>query len=96
MFITLAKFLWDHFWKLISFGVTTGFIWFVASVQAPATVEARISTLESKYVNLNSDNENLKIGLGVNNNLFMRVDNKLDDMNKSIIRLSEQLRRDKP
>ena len=89
----IAVFLWDHFWKLVSFGVTTGFIWFVASVQAPATVEARILHLEVGQQYLRDENLTLKVGLGTNNSLFQRIDQKQDRMNEALIRLSEQVSR---
>ncbi len=89
----LLEFLWDHFWKLVSLGLTTGFVIFVNMVQSPATVEARITTLEISSAKSTYEREQLKIGLGANNVLYNRIDGKLDKVNETLIILSEQMKR---
>ena len=88
----LIEFLWNHFWKLLSLSLTTGFVIFVNMVQSPAQVEARITTLEKASAVSISDREQLKISQGASNVLYNKIDQKLDRMNESIIILSEQVK----
>lgn len=88
----LLEFLWDHFWKLLSVGITSAFVIFVNMIQSPAQVEARITTLEISSAKSTVEREQLKIGLGANNVLYNRIDNKLDKVNETLIILSEQIK----
>ena len=85
-------FLWDHFWKLLSGLLVIAFTGFVAMVQTPAKVEARISNLESVQTFLRDDTLQLRIKVGTSDILFRQVDTKLDKLNESLIILSQEVR----
>ena len=93
MWISIARFVWNHFWKMAFALLLAGFWGFVASIQAPGELQADVGDLKHQYQYLHDENMNLKIGLGTNNQLFHQVDEKLDRLMQSQILLAEQVRR---
>lgn len=91
MWANIAKFIWNHFWKMVAAVSWLAFIWFVDSVQQPEKVVARIANLEQYQDYLHNENLTLQIKIGTNDMLFKQVDGKLDRLIESQIILSQRV-----
>ena len=93
MWISIARFVWNHFWKMAFALLLAGFWGFVGSIQAPGELQADVKELKNQYEYLHDENLSLKIGLGTNNQLFNKVDEKLDRLMESQIILAQKVER---
>lgn len=91
MWLRIGQFIWNHFWKMVSAGLTLFCIWFVDSVQQPEKVQATINQHSVDIAYLRDDNLNFKISLGTNTVLYEKIDKKIDKLTEAVIGLSHDI-----
>ena len=92
MWANFAKFIWNHFWKMLSAGFTLFIIWFVDSIQQPEKVQATMMEYGRDIAYLKDESLQFKISLGTNTELYRKIDNKMDKLTDAVIGLSHDIK----
>lgn len=89
---SVLKFIWNHFWKMVSAGSWLFCIWFIDSVQQPEKIQAVISTHSMDIAYLKDESLQFKISLGTNTTLYNRIDAKMDKLTDALTGLSYEIK----
>ncbi len=92
MRVVILEFIWKHIRKLISAAFMAICYGLWSFIQMPYQAAADILSLKDSTDQIHKELRTLQIGNGVNNNLLIRVDGKLDKLQESVIRMSVQRR----
>lgn len=92
MWLRIGQFIWNHFWKMVSAGLTLFCIWFVDSVQQPEKVQATMMQQSQDISYLRDEHLQFKISLGTNTVLYEKIDKKMDKLTEAVIGLSHDIK----
>ena len=92
MWLKVGQFVWSHFWKMLSAGLTLFCIWFVDSVQQPEKVRASIDQNAQHIAMLRDENLKFQIALGTNNILYEKIDRKMDNISNAMMSISVEMK----